>query len=412
MRSSYYVRGAAVAAAAAMVALSAAPATAATVAQASATALSLELAGAGGTDSGTYAVTNDGKTTSESGTNEPVITALGGNNAIHEGTLAQDAVAGADGTSAACSGLAGDGATLVAVGNGDCLNGGDAVTLDAASLDFGDVNLISSPLFQGIDTQLQDQLRPYQRQISDAVSDALGNIVPADSGIHLDLGAVQSHCQATTSKATGDSTLADSSAYAELPGVGRIPLVSLPVHPSVNQHVVSDLSGVTDAVLKALRSQLTTGLNGALSPISSVLDQVQDQLLDNIIGQVSAQLKPLEDNVLDITLNKQTKGPGSITVTALDASVLPAAKQFVGADLAHITIGTSKCGPNSPAPRAVPAVNTPPKAAPPADVPTSVPAGLASYDDGQAGRTALVTLLLLAAAGTGVGAYVRMMRRG
>ncbi|MGH3370652.1 MAG: hypothetical protein ACRDPR_11685, partial [Nocardioidaceae bacterium] len=77
----------------------------------------------------------------------------------------------------------------------------------------------------------------------------------------------------------------------------------------------------------------------------------------------------------------------------------------------HLTIGTSSCGPNSPAPKTV--VNNPPKADnPPASVPTVVTAGMESYDDGSAGRIALVTLLLLAAAGAGVATYIRMLRRG
>ena len=413
MRTTLIARGAAVAAAAAMVALSAAPASAATVSQASATALSLELAGTGATDSGTYAVTNDGSTESAEGTNEPLITALGGQDAIHAGTLAQDAVAKSNATSAACSGLAGDGATLVAAGSGDCLSGGDNIKLDAASLDFSDLRVIESDLFQGADKQLQELGKPVQDQITSALAQLLAPAVDGldGAGLYVDLGAVQSHCTANDDSATGDSTIANSSAYVVLPGGERKTLVDLPVDPAVNQKVVTDLSGVTDAVLKGLRTQLTKGLDGALSPIDPVVDQLQKQVLNTLLTSLEEQLAPLEDNVLDITLNAQNTSPGAITVTALDAKVLPAAEAFVGGSLAHLTIGTSSCGPNSPVTKTV--VNKPPKAAnPPASVPTVVTAGMESYDDGSAGRIALVTLLLLAAAGAGVATYVRMLRRG
>ena len=416
MRTTLIARGAAVAAAAAMVALSAAPASAATVSQASATALSLELAGTGATDSGTYAVINDGSTESAKGTNEPLITALGGQDAIHAGTLAQDAVANSNATSAACSGLAGDGATLVAAGSGDCLSGGDNISLDAGSLDFSEVELVSSGLFQGVDKQLITALEDAglsQTEVTDPLSAALKQLLAAlgDPGLHLDLGAVQSSCTADKDKASGDSSLANSKAYVTIPTVGDVTLVDLPVDPDVNQKVVTDLTGVSEAILDALRTQFTNALQGALAPANEALNQLQTQVLDTALGQIESQLAPLEDNVLDITLNAQNTSPGAITVTALDAKVLPAAEAFVGGSLAHLTIGTSSCGPNSPATKTV--VNNPPKAGnPPASVPTVVTAGMESYDDGSAGRIALVTLLLLAAAGAGVATYVRMLRRG
>ena len=413
MRTTLIARGAAVAAAAAMVALSAAPASAATVSQASATALSLELAGTGATDSGTYAVTNDGSTESAEGTNEPLITALGGQDAIHAGTLAQDAVANSNATSAACSGLAGDGATLVAAGSGDCLSGGNNIKLDAASLDFSELQVIQSDLFQGMDAEVQKALKPFQTQITGALDQLLAPVVDGldGAGLYVDLGAVQSHCTANDDTARGDSTIASSSVYVVLPGGKRETVVELPVDPGVNQKVVTDLSGVVDVVIKGLRTQLANGLGGALQPIDPVVVELQKQVLNTLLTSIEGQLAPLEDNLLDITLNAQETSPGAITVTALDAKILPAAEPFVGGPLTHLTIGTSSCGPNSPAPKTV--VNNPPKAAnPPASVPTVVTAGTESYDDGGAGRIALVTLLLLAAAGAGVATYVRMLRRG
>lgn len=398
-----------------MVALSAAPATAATVSQASATALSLELAGTG-TDTGTYAVTNDGSTESSTGVNEPVIAALGGQDAIQAGTLAQNAVAGSDASSAACSGLAGDGATLVEVGDGDCLKGGNNLKLDVASLDFSNVEVLRSELFMGMDKTLQDSIKAPQKQLTDALNGLVKPLVKelGNPGLYLDLGAVQSSCTANAKAASGDSSLAGATLYAVIPGGERVDVVKLPVDPAPNQKVVTDLSGVVDTVLAGLRTQLTEGLGGALKPVDPALVKLQDELLDPLLTAIEEQLKPLEENVVDITLNAQDRSPGAINVTALDARVLPAAKAFIGADLAHVTIGTSSCGPNSPVVKAnphVPAKN-PPAAVPAADIPTVVTAGMESYDDGSAGRIALVAMLLLVAGGAGAGAYIRTLRRG
>ncbi|MEI7055411.1 hypothetical protein WBG06_06315 [Nocardioides sp. CCNWLW239] len=413
MRTHLIARGTAVAAAAAMVALSAAPASAATVSQASATALSFTPAGSAATDSGTYRVTNDGSTESSEGTNEPVVNLLAGQDAIHVGTLAQDAVANRNATSAACAGVAGDGATLVAAGSGDCLSGGDNIKLDAASLDFSNLRVIQSDLFQGMDVKVQEALKPFQTQITTALDQLLAPVVEGldGAGLYVDLGAVQSHCTADDDTARGDSTIASSSVYVVLPGGKRETIVDLPVDPAVNQKVVTDLSGVVDVVIKGLRTQLANGLGGALQPIDPVVVELQKQVLNTLLTSIEGQLAPLEDNLLDITLNAQETSPGAITVTALDAKILPAAESFVGGPLTHLTIGTSSCGPNSPVTKTV--ANKPPKAAnPPASVPTVVTAGMESYDDGSAGRIALVTLLLLAAAGAGAATYVRMLRRG
>ena len=415
MRTTLIARGAAVAAAAAMVALSAAPASAATVSQASATALSLELAGTGARDTGTYAVTNDGSTQSSEGMNEPAFAALGGQDAIHTGTLAQDAVASKNATSAACAGLAGDGATLVAAGSGDCLSGGDNVDLTAASLNADAFkNVVSSDLFQGFDKQLQDQLLgalgDSPADLSDAFQDAIAPVVAAfgDPRLRVDFGAVQSNCVADKDSASGDSTLADAGIYVS--GFGQdVQIAEIPVKPGVNQKVVTDLSGVSASILDSVETNLKQSMDGAAAPLADLSDQLQAQVLDQALSQISEQLVPLEENVLDITLNQQRTAPGEITVTALHAKVLPAAEQFVGASLVDLSIGTSHCGPNSPVAKANPRV---PAKNPPADVPTVVTAGMESYDDGSAGRTALVTLLLLAAAGAGVATYVRMLRRG
>lgn len=439
MRSSTLVKGASLLAVAAVIGLSVAPAEAATpVSQASATAASVTVAGQG-TNSGTYTATNDGHGQSTSGSNSPLIRALGGQRAISAGTLAQDAVATVDGTagaSAACSGVAGDGATVIAAGDGTCLSGGDTLALDVASLDLSNLKVVSSPLFAGVDTQLENALKPFQDQLTSALSAGLTQAVNAmgDPALHLDAGAIQSFCTATDSRASGDSQLAGAGAYVTIPTVGRVDLVSLPVHPGPNTHVVTGLDKVASSIETALRQQLTTTLRNQLTapgsplaPLDPVLSQLDngagsalnqlDPVLDNALGEISDQLAPLQDNLLDITLNEQTHGSDSISVTALDAKVAPVAEQFTGSDLVHLSLGTSTCGPDD---RIIPAVH---KAAPskpqtkpqsaPKDVPTVVTAGLADAptDHGSAGRTALVALLVLGAGGAGISAFRRALRR-
>jgi hypothetical protein len=115
------VRTGCVLAAVSLAALATGPAFAAEpVARASATALEIGIAGQG-TDTGTFTVTDDGSGPTTSGSNKPALPVLAGQTLTNLGTLAQDArtvVAGGAGASAACSGIAGEGATLVQVGEG------------------------------------------------------------------------------------------------------------------------------------------------------------------------------------------------------------------------------------------------------------------------------------------------------
>ena len=57
-------------------------------------------------------------------------------------------------------------------------------------------------------------------------------------------------------------------------------------------------------------------------------------------------LSPVGDNVLDLTLNKQTRPTAdSIRVNAIDLQVVPAAQAQLGASLASAQIGNVVCGP-------------------------------------------------------------------
>ncbi len=419
-------RGAvALAGAAVLVGLSAAPAAAAPVSQGSATAVRVTVGGTP-TASGTYSAVNDGNGEQTTGNNRPEAGVLGGQQLITTGTLAQDAraqVVDRRGRSAACAGLAGDGASVVAAGEGTCLRGGQNLRLDAASLDFSSLQVVQDGLVpDGVDQPVQDALAPVIGPLTQALNEAVqqGSGALGDPGLFLDLGAVQSSCTAGPGTADGRADIANAAAYVQVGGQ-RVDLVSLPVDPAPNTKVVADLSGVADTVSAALTSQFEQTVDGALAPLGPVVDQtLGSEILANALDQISGQLAPLQQDVLDITLNKQLRPTrDSIVVTALDASVLPAAQAF-GVQALSLQIGESTCGPSGalapppaaqpqPAPKA-PTARQAPRSAPP----VVVTAGAQTADTGSGlgtpGSLALAGLLVLAA-GTGLAGFRRSLGR-
>ncbi|WP_148611531.1 hypothetical protein [Nocardioides rubriscoriae] len=405
----------ALAGAGALIALAASPgAAAAPVAQADATALVLTVLSTPA-DSGTVKATHDGADETVVGQQNPLITALGNQSFINAGTLAQDATASVvdrRGRSAACAGLAGDGATLVSVDRGFCLDPGDNATINAGTLQLQDVQVVQSDLLAGLDQTLQAALQPLLGTVLPTVDSTLQTVLTGigDPGIVLDLGAVQSQCAATTNGATGDSQLTDAGLYVDLPTIGRVDLVNLPTNPPPNTKVVTDLDVVVTAISDAVETELTTALTGVLAPAAPLVDQLVTALNANVIAVLADQLAPLEDNVLDATLNKQTRGDRSIEVTALDVRVLPAASAFV--DLVNVEIGRSSCGPNgrvavdNPTPTPTPDPTDPTPA-----VPTSVPAGELDLAGGATssgdlnGRIATGGLVLMSALAAACGVY-------
>lgn len=399
----------------------AADAAAPTIGRADASAVTLSVAGQTGY-SETYRATvdSDGHT-STAGSDRPPLTLLGGQSLLSSGVLAQDATATAvnhAGHSAACAGLAGQGATVVSVGGGTCLQGGHAIDLAAGTLDLSHLRIVQSTVTQGLPQPLQQALLPVIAPVTSALQQALqrGTSALGNPGLHVTLGAVQARCEATPGSASGAANVAGVRAWVAVPGVGNVDLVRLPVDPAPNTKVVTNLQGVAAAVEKALRTQLNDALSGALAPVAAVVDQAT--VLNNVLAQLSGQLAPLEQNVLAATLNEQTRHPGSITVTALRLKVLPAAQQFVHAAAVDLAVGTVSCGPNGRA-AVQPAVNVTPKRtstpAPPAAVPTRIPSGLASAPASSDGsRTPAIVLMALlgaAAAGGGVLTLRRTLRR-
>lgn len=397
--------------------LAASPATAATtVARASGTALTV---GVGGhpAGSGTYSVANDGTRQSSTGTNRPVVSVLTGQSVVSAGVLAQDATTSVHdraGSSAACAGLAGQGSSTVAVGDGDCLTAGQTLSLAAGTLDLSHLRIVDSTVLQGLDQQLQTGLQPVLDQVVPALQGGLQSGLQqlGDPGLFLDLGAVQSRCTAGPTTADGTASLADVGAHVQVAG-RRVDLVSFPAHPAPNTKVVTDLGAVATVVEDGLRSQLATALDGSLGPLSAAVDEAA--VLDNVLANLGSQLAPLDQDLLSGTLNAQTRPAASaIDVTALDLRVLPAATQL-GLEPLSVQVGRSICGPSGVRP-AVVRHRTPsapkPRSAPHV-VPTRVTAGLADADqhDRTGDLLAAFGALFLVATGAGLADYRRRLAR-
>ncbi len=405
----HLLRLGAVATAAAVVAVSAGPALAAEpVAQASATGLRLTIASTP-TDSGTYTVTHDGEDETATGSNEPAISALGGQSFIQAGTLSQDAdtvIRGDRGFSAACAGLAGDGATLVEVADGGCLVPGQNLDLNAGTVDLTGIQILGDQFPQ----ELQDALAPVLDPLLAGLTTALQTVLDGgDIALGLNLGAVQSFCTAEPGSADGDTDITDATLDATLGGQS-FNLVTLPTNPPPNTRVVTDLGVVVQSILDALRTEFETAIDGALGPLTAVIDGAE--VLAEALEQVGEALAPLEENVLEITLNKQERpSSDSIEVTALDLHVLPAA-EAAGVELVGAQIGETACGPNSRVSVDEPDP-TPTPSPTPEPVPTSVPAGVESVGTsgglGTGGNLALLLLVALSA-GAGVASYRRALR--
>ncbi len=403
------VRGAAAAVTAVgLVLLAAAPGSAATsLADGTASAVVVTVAGSP-TDSGTYSVSNDGSTQSSAGTNRPQVTALAGQSLLTAGVLTQDAtssVTDGSGQVAACSGIAGQGASVAAVGQGSCLTGGQTLRLSVATLDLSRLTLVEGTLLHGLDQQLAAALQPVVGQVLPALGQGLRDGLQAlgSPGLYVDLGAVQSHCVATPDSASADASLAGAGVYVEMSGQ-RVDLLALPADPEPNTHVVTGLDKVASMVRATLRPQLTQALQGALGPLAAAVDQAA--VIDTVLANLGAELGPLDQNLLSATLNRQSSsGPGDIAVEALDLQVLPAAAEL-GVEALRVQLGRSSCSAGT-----APVVASTPASAPVKKhkgglpvVPTAVPGGLAeapAQDGTDWPVVALAGLLLVGALAAG-----------
>lgn len=383
---------------------------AAPVSQASSNALTLSIAGSP-ISSGTVKATNDGDTETKTGETNPLVGVLGNQSLLNVGVLAQEAqakIAGnGDGTSAACGGVAGEGAGFAAnVGDSNCLTPGDPVGLSIANLDLtGSTVIDPTSLLTGPLAPLNPFLAQILGPLTSAISSALAPL--GNTGLGGTLDAVYAHCTAAPGTAEGGASIANAKLTLSLAGTD-VDLVNLPANPPPNTHVLTDLDVVLNTVLDGLREDLDTTLTGVLAPLGAVIVALQDNLVDSVVAQVADALSPLEDNILDITLNKQTKTADTIKITALDLQLLPAAAQFTGSSLVAAEIGTVSCGPNGKKTANPPTDD--PSDDPTPETPTVVDSGVAGQGGSTARNVLLATGALMAMAGTaGLIGYRRML---
>lgn len=434
-------RAAAATGAIALSGLTFAPAVAATtVSQATAQSLTVSIAGTSAISQKVTA-TNDGTTqTKNSADTLPTIASvLPATNLLGAGVAPQESGANADGTSFACAGIAGTGGGIARVGTSSCDITGKLLTLNLADLNLGNVVLgddsaLGAALNQipGIGTLLTTlgvSLTGLVKQISDSLAPTpLGSIKIGGS-----LSAIQGVCVADPAKAQGTANIVDSSGGAKntpisvtIPngtgGTQDLVVANLPANPPPNTHVLVNLDTVTQTLIDALKKELETAVGGALSTLNlgSLLQQVQDSVLTALVSNLQPLLKPLQDNVLDITLNAQTVSEAGrkIDVTALDLQVLPAAKQFTGSSLIAGQIGRVSCASNARVgiPTATPSATPTTPTKRPTSLPTAVSAGYAgdAGNGGQGGELANRILVgtfgvLLVSGAGGLMAYRRYL---
>jgi hypothetical protein len=372
---------------------------------------------------GTFTATNDGHGEHTTGTNQPALALLGGQQLISAGTLFQDATAYVSeraGTSAGCAGLAGDGATLAAIGVSRCLTPGQNLQLDLGKVDLAklvaNVKIVDNDqLNQALSSpqqQLTDNLGPVLTQLNAALDQAGSQL--GDAGLFLDLDAIQGVCHAGPGGASGSADLANLALYAQVPGQGKVYLADVPVDPAPNTRVPVQLDKLLTAVIDGLETNFDKALRGNLAQLNAALGQAQQQLVDNVVrDQLESHLKPIGDNVVNLTLNEQSRpSSSSIRVTALDLNVLPVANEQAGMTVFNLRVGNVACGPNGTQQASAPVDHTvKPKKHP--KVPRSVPAGEATMPT-SAGASGLAAgglgALLLVSAGAGAVSYHRRLR--
>jgi hypothetical protein len=403
---------------------------AAATSQASAQSINLKLAG-NELVAQKLTATNDGTTETKSDNNTVpnLVGALPDNTALKAAVLPQEAGANTNGTSFACAGLASDGnggPGVVTVGKESCdLTGSGAVPLDLGGLALGNALLTDNTVItdaleslgNGALTDLLTQLGTNLNALVTQISDAINGTQVGEFGIVGSLGTISGVCTADPDAAQGDATLADSAIRLTLPGTDPITLVNLPVHPSENQKVVSDLSGTTTMVTTALKTYLDTIIQGQLhdAGLDAVLDTVQTQILNQLFDGLSPLTDALSKYVAEITLRKTTHGDGgrSIDVTALDVQILPALQDTLGSSLVSGDIGRVTCGPNTraTAPEQPGTPNSPGNPSSP-HVPNVVDSGVAGHADHTARNVLGATAALMLLAGTaGLMGYRRMINK-
>lgn len=383
---------------------------AAVTSRADAEALSVSAAGQGGQGSGRVEATYDGQE-SVSGDSSPTIP---GGGFLSAGVLTQQATAG-NGTAAACAGLVANGEGVIQIGEGACLRPGATLQGSLTDLSLGG---LAGEIDQ-LPAEVRGPLAEVLGQVDAAVEQVVAPIADqaGDLGLRLDLDAVEGRCTSDDGTLSGSASIANARLVGQV-GDREVTLVTLPANPAPNTRVVTDLSAVVDVLLSGVETDLRESFDGQLSEVAkSALAPVREQLVAAIRDNLEEQLAPLEDNVVRVVLNEQTRPTSdSLRVTALHAEVLPVAAEQLGGSLLDVRIGSVGCGPADRVVTEEPAPERP-QAAPPASkprLPTAVSAGLPGESRGHddAGGVGMLSWLTLAAgASAAAGAGVSAVRR-
>lgn len=317
------------------------------VASADANAVTLSIAG-NATGSGEVTATNDGSGEDKQGETTPPISVLGNQDLLNAGVLQQDAAAQVQdgvGVSAACAGVAGEGGSVAQVGDSSCIFPGQPVGVTIANLDLtgavlvdpesalADLNAIGDPLMQQL-------VGPLTAALSEGLA-PLG-----ETGLVGRFSVVEERCVASPGAVEASADLVDAQLTLSVAGES-VPVVNLPAHPAPNTKVVTDLDQVVNLAVDAVEVDLRTTLDAALADLTGVTDELQTQIVDTLVAEVSDNLQPVEDNILDITLNAQSRpAADAIKATALDLELLPAAAEVADSPLVDLQLGNVECGPN------------------------------------------------------------------
>ena len=352
---------------------------------------------------GTVIANNDGTGQEKSGPSNPPVSVLTGQPYVNLGVLAQDALARDNGTSAACAGVAGDGGSVVEIGDSGCLEPGESINLTLSGFDVETLLDVELAAGTGSLGTAFDALGVIPVETFNDVLDALQNGVDTvaadfDPRLEVDAGAVQSSCTADGSRATGSTSIANGALVVNL-GFGAPKLLDLDAEPDPNTRLLSDLGPLVDVMQQAISDQIDSNL----APLS--LDpNDQTNLIIGVLEQLEPAFNALEENVVEVILNQQEKSQGGrrIDVTGLSVRLLPAA-EAAGAPtpLAQAEIANVGCGPLAAA--ATDSGGNP--------VPTTVNAGADQAPGSSGDHSAVAALLASLLALAGAAGLLRLAMR-
>ena len=220
---------------------------------------------------GTVVATNDGTGEEKTGPVDPPVSVLTGQPFVDLGVLAQDAAADDDGTSEACSGVAGDGGSVIEIGESGCLEPGDNIALGLSDLDLA--VLLETEVIEGtgdLNTLLGALGAEDLATVVDALNAGLDEVVAniGDAGLYVDADAVQAFCTADGSTAEGTTLLANADLRVAIPGVGEESLVDgFAPEPDPNTRLLTDMQEVYNLLVTELEDSLNDNLDAIADPV-------------------------------------------------------------------------------------------------------------------------------------------------